>query len=335
MRKFLPFLFFITALGFTACGGDEEKETDDFNSSIFSGEWCMLDVQSNTATMMTINSDYTFAGRVYDNISVYPFVFETISGHWMYYPANKVLNMDVLHSATHIQKTTAYNVQKIDDYTLQVRNQEFGTTEVYHHIAGVRSATLGEVFDLSKAINLPDGTTPTAYSTSHKGIATVDKQGRVTITGTGTVFISIEASEGSMIYIVNIPSRIEIFSAEVCSSIDAIISAHGKPDMEGAIGKNKAIFYSQPSFDKGLSSLQYHYDENTREVTRVLAKYATSEVFESDKAVVKTYFKLVGDNLYGLFESFSRNEVILSPFTEDGDFMSFINLPYYSKNGHY
>ena len=128
----------------------------------------------------------------------------------------------------------------------------------------------------------------------------------------------------------------EDFVEELQSTIDDIMGAHGQPNAQGTLGQNQAVVYRQSSFDEALEAIQYHFDEKTREVTRITTRYKDDTPFYADVRSIQLQYRSCGENLYGLYENFAANNFCMAPVSNDeGNFINYFNIPYYHQHGYY
>ena len=328
MKKFFSLLLLSLGIVFIAsCNDDENEKKGKYESSQFEGEWCMLSGTTATDLVLTAKS---LSGAVYVNVTTTPRVKDELSGSWSYTPNSEMLQMNFIYSISSLQKASYYKVINCTDYMLLLREQETGSEDTYYKVIGTQKLELGQTYD----INVPNFQNAD-YVSSNPAIAAVNAQGRVTATGQGVAFITVSSLQGSVIVKVNVAGNVDRFVGELFSDIDAVMAAHGTPDVTGQIGQNRAIVYRQPSFASALSTIQYQYDESTREVTRILTLYAEPTDYEKDANFIKTTYINVSGNLYGLNEVLTNNPYLLSPFVDGGYYISYNNQSYYFREGHY
>ena len=303
MKRYVSYLFIAAAAFFVACGSDDnDNEPQDNVSEQLKGEWCIVDEPSDVALVLRLDASRTIIGTIYDNISSRP-TKEQISGSWTYYSSNKTLVMDRKHESGLKSSTDNYLVQQIDLY---------------------------------QQASIPKDFQATAFSSSNTRVATVSTDGIVSVQGSGVAFISATSAEGSVVCLLNVPSHIDSYIAEVQSTIDAVLQTHGKPDAEGMSGQNMAVVYRQSCFDAALSAIQYQYDEKTRQVTRILTLYNSVNDYEADAAEIRNAFFLQSESMYGPYEEYVRNTYLLSPFVSEGVcYVSYNNITYYHQYKHF
>ena len=328
MKKFFSLLLLSLGIVFMAsCNDDENEKKGKFESSQFEGEWCMLSGTTATDLVLTAKS---LSGAVYVNVTTTPRVKDELSGSWSYTPNSEMLQMNIIYSISSLQKASYYKVINCTDHMLLLREQETGSEDIYYKVVASPTLELGQSCDIDLP-NFPNAD----YVSSNPAIATVDAQGRVTAVGQGLAFITVSTLQGSVVVKVNVVGNVYKLVDDLTSDIDAVMSAHGTPDVTGQSGQNSAIVYRQPTFVTGISAIQYQYDESTREVTRILTLYKEEADYESDANFIKTTYINVSGNLYGLNEVLTNNPYLLSPFIDGGYYISYNNQSYYIRKGHY
>lgn len=336
MKRYVSYLFIAAAAFFVACGSDDnDNEPQDNVSEQLKGEWCIVDEPSDVALVLRLDASRTIIGTIYDNISSRP-TKEQISGSWTYYSSNKTLVMDRKHESGLKSSTDNFLVQQIGPYVLQLRDQSTGAVERYSRFVASIDAQAGQQIDLYQQASIPKDFQATAFSSSNTRVATVSTDGIVSVQGSGVAFISATSAEGSVVCLLNVPSHIDSYIAEVQSTIDAVLQTHGKPDAEGMSGQNMAVVYRQSCFDDALSAIQYQYDEKTRQVTRILTLYNSVNDYEADAAEIRNAFFLHSESMYGPYEEYVRNTYLLSPFVSEGVcYVSYNNITYYHQYKHF
>lgn len=333
IKHFASILLMSLTIGITACS---DSDTDDNNGkyegSQFQGQWCAID--GPVAMILNLEKS-SLTGEVYLNLNTTPTLYEMLSGTWYYYPANDMLQLDMLHTSNGHQSTGSYKIVQTTNRVMKLREQSTGAEDVFYRLVETRTLDQGSSFTVSY-----DGGgsfQPIGYTSSNNLIVSVDSKGKVTATGQGVAFISVySAQDETVVFKINVVGIVGQFTSEVVSNIDAIINIHGAPDVTGQSGQNQAILYRQPSAYPALSALQYQYDESTREVTRILTRYATMEGYTADANFVLANFLDLGENLYGLNIDFKSNKFLISPFVSDGQYyISYNNEQYFLREGHF
>ena len=336
MKRYVSYLFIAAAAFFVACGSDDnDNEPQDNVSEQLKGEWCIVDEPSDLALVLRLDASRTIIGTIYDNISARP-EKEQISGSWNYYPSNKMLVLNRMFESELKSSSNNFLVQQIGPYVLQLRDQSTGAVERYSRFAASIDAQAGQQIDLRQQASFPKDFKATAFTSSNPLVATVSADGIVSVHGSGIAFISASSAEGGVVCLVNVPSHIDNYIAEVQSSIDAVLQTHGKPDVEGVSGQNMAVVYRQSCFDAALSAIQYQYDEKTRQVTRILTLYNSANDYEADAAEIRSAFFKHAETMYGPYEEYTRNTYLLSPFISDGAcYVSYNNIKYFNQYNHF
>lgn len=177
-----------------SCSKDNNEIEPLFDTSVLYGEW-----YSNIDGVVTDLklSSMTLAGSVYKTEESELVLFEKWTGPWVYLTENKILNMSILHSSTQHETTHYYKIVKVDDYSLSLRDQEFGFVDSYSKIVESKKLGVGEEYDIgylkTKLI------TATNYNSSTPFVASVDDNGLILAKKTGIAFISVSTNVGTII----------------------------------------------------------------------------------------------------------------------------------------
>lgn len=330
MKKYLSFILLALTLGaIVSCGDDSEDEKKGkFDMSQFLGEWCA--VSGSTATQLSM-ANMSFTGLVYTNLNTQPELYEELSGAWIYYPENDMLQMNVAHSATLTQATNSYKVLKATSNLLQLREQKTGAVEEYYKLVQTLNLEAGGEASIASYLDAA------SYTSTNTSICEVNGSGIVTAKGQGVAFVTATDGSGNAIVVkIEVKARVASYVAELLGTIDDILAKHGEPSVSGTIGSNKAVLYKQPSFDTAIKNLQYQYDESTREVTRILMSYQSDTEHQSDTNFIKANYIDHGGNMYGTELDYGSNTYLIMPFTDDsGMWVSYNNFKYYLREGHF
>lgn len=312
----------------TACSDSDESTNGNYDSSQFVGEWCSINGTSATIWVM---NNITMTGEVYVNLATTPSLYETLSGPWVYYANNNVLQMSIMHSHSGHQTTNSYKVLKAGNGMLQLQEQNTGSVDDYYKLVGNITVGAGESTSLSYGDFKPVG-----YLSSNTSIATVDENGVLAAKSQGVVFISMYSDDMTVIFKVNVKGRVENYEKELFTTIDDVMAKRGTPDASGTYQQNSAILYNSPSFDTALSNVQYQYDENTREISRILTVYKSYSDYNSDRNFIISNYIDHGYNMYGIEQDYDSNKFLISPFTNSGvNYVSYNNQQYHDRTGHY
>lgn len=172
----------------------DDGEKNDFDTSVLYGEW-----YSNVDGIVTdlSLSSMTLAGNVYKTEGAEMVLYEKWTGSWLYYSENKILSMSIYYSSTHNQTLHNYQIVKVDDYTLILRDQNLGTVDSYNKVIESKKLGINEEYDIGylKTHTI----TATSYISSNPSIASVDNNGHVKAKKAGAAFISISSNVGTLI----------------------------------------------------------------------------------------------------------------------------------------
>lgn len=316
----------------SACCNDEPNEDkEEYREEQFHGEWCAIS-DDGTATYLKFETR-GFTEQVIQDLNTYPKVYENLSGMWVFRPENGVLQLQTLHSSTGDGLTEAYDVMLLSNYSMQLRSQDYGYTDTYSRILENIELNVGE----RTTISLSSVGDITGYATTCAGIVNVDSTGQLTATGPGKAFVQVFTAEGTVLVQIDVKNRVKYYESELSLTIDQIKTIHGSPDNEGNFNQNMAMVYRQSSWDSDLSAIQYQYDAQTREVSRIMTVYANVSQFNEDRNYLEANYYLVFENTYGVKQEYILNDILISSLKDsDGSLVvSYNNFGYYYRNGHY
>lgn len=334
MKKTISFSCVICILfaALSACSKDEPNEgKKEYRAEQFQGEWCAIN-DDGTATYLNI-ATVGFTGLVLQNLDTAPTLYETLSGMWAFRAQNSVIQLSTLHSSTGNELTEAYDVVSLSNLTMQLRSQEYGYTDTYSRVVDSKTLYVGE----QAVISLNGLGHITGYSTTCTRIVSVDSDGRLTANGPGKAFIMVYTAEDTVLVQIDVQNRVKIFENELSLTVDEVKALHGTPDNDVQYNQNMAMVYRQSLWDKALSAVQYQYDAQTKEVTRILTLYAEAAEFSQDCSFIVSNYFLVLENTYGMKPEYIQNDILLSTITdaEGFNYVSYNNFGYYYRKGHY
>ncbi|MBP5772383.1 MAG: hypothetical protein J6W75_13730 [Bacteroidaceae bacterium] len=326
MKKTLILL--AAALTWVACGSDPVEEEVTINESSFYGEWVTFNMEGDYATDIVLKNTRQLTTTTYTGISTNAVVNNEDVGPWVYYPDNKVLRITPTH-----ELAIDYSVVEMSANMMKLRNRDLNLTETYYRIVETQDVDAGQRISIQWLAQHTDFEVQSITSSNQYGLS-VSGQEIYAGTRAGLVFVTLSSNKETVVVKLNVSSRITKFTAEVLFDIDTIIATHGTPDATEEGEQTSYIAYHQSSFDDGLNIIQYKYDVNTREVTRIDIVYKTPEGFKADENDVKSTYVMFANNIYGLKQKAIENKFIISPNNEN-NIMTFGNYTYFLKNDHF
>lgn len=327
MKQFYIFIIVFLSFGLTACNNDDNDD-QIIDNSLFAGEWCMVD-ESGEINEMTLSSSHSVEGNLYYAEEGITTLQESFSGSWIFYPANNILTMQIYHPSTMISSTTSYKVEKLDNYTMQIRNQELGNLEAYYRLTSTKTMSVGSQVDIS---NVGVSSANKFYS-SNTDIITVDNNGTVTALKAGTAYVLIALDKKAAFVKIKVESRSDVFGREVCMKVSDILDIHGTPDFMGEWNGNYIIAYIASNKDTDLQGVQYYYSEDSQEIHKILLGYKSEDVFGEDLALIKSQYIYYGQNQYGLWQERVSNDYTII-VNENSFYINYMNTAYYYQQSN-
>lgn len=183
----------LSILGLVSCHNDKEEDVS-FDTSVLIGEW----YNNSNGVIIDLTLTKAFlSGIVYNNIDSEFEKYEDWSGYWGYTSSTGVLSMIILHTATGMEFSSHFKLLSSDMYSLKLRDQELGSTEIYNKIVESKNLSVGTVYDINyiKANSI----SASGYNSTNPTIVSVDSNGHVTANKAGVAFISITTNVGTLI----------------------------------------------------------------------------------------------------------------------------------------
>lgn len=184
----------LSALGIVSCHKEEKIEEQLFDTSILLGEW--YNYVDGTAVDITFTT-VSFRGSVYNTVNSSIEKYEDWSGMWVFNAYNRILTMDILHSATGKQTTKDYQILESNKYILTLQDQQLKSKEVYNKVVETKILYVGDEFDIEYLKT--NSISASNYTSSCSYIANVDNKGHVTAVSPGIAFISISSNVGTLV----------------------------------------------------------------------------------------------------------------------------------------
>jgi len=328
MKRYYLFLVLTATLFITACSSDDEvKEKPLLALSMFEGKWFSED--NDTYLNMTYSA---FSGSTYaNNLISDEVVF--LTGKWMLFPANSLARFEVHYSTRDYSETRDYKVISLDDNSMILYDLELNAQYTYHKVVSQRDLLMGDSFAISEFI--PQGS---SFTSSCEYIAKVDGQGRAVATAPGTAYVGA-VSNGKKSYVrVDVEQRIGSYVIDFLSSIDNIIEKYGTPDYSGpSDSPNMVISYYNNINDASLSYIHYRYDEQTREITEIVAHYNNDDIYFADLSYIKeNYYPFLDENSFAIDPWFANNTFFMMLLEqEDLKILVYQNKVYHDTHGYF
>lgn len=327
MKQFYIFIIVFLSFGLTACNNDDNDE-QIIDNRLFAGEWCMVD-ESGEINEMILSSSHSVEGNLYYAEEGITTLQESFSGSWVFYPANNILTMQIYHPSTMILSTISYKVEKLDDYTMQIRNQELGNLEAYYRLTNTKTMSVGSQVDIK---NVGISSANKFYS-SNTDVITVDNNGTVTALKAGTAYVLTALDKKAAFVKIKVESRSDVYGREICMKVSDILDIHGTPDFIGEWNGNYIIAYIASNKDTDLQGVQYYYSENSQDIYRILLGYKSEDVFGEDLALIKSQYISYGQNEYGLWQEQVSNDYTII-VNESSFYINYMNTAYYFQQSN-
>lgn len=337
MKKIIFIL--LAALCFVACDNDEDIVKKTFTINNIDGEWFFYDEENATSAIdMTITAKgLSYQATTYTEINKTPKIYDSQYGFFTYFKSTNSLRIEI-HSQKQSQTYSAdYELVDVDEYNLKLRNKEFNCIDSYYKVAATVELRYGQTTEIAN--KLSDKFKPSTFTSVSPQIATVDNNGIVIPTGVGTTFILATDGTKQVAVKIIVNSLADDHAAEVYESIENVLEKYGEPDVMADIANYTAgILYKNPTFEPAVSAIEFDYDKFSLKVTRILAKYASSESYAADVDFIKEnfyeeYFKGI---CYCDKDNFMSSKVHICPYIQNGSyFVLYGSTTYWLLNGHY
>lgn len=270
------FFVLVSAFALLSCQEkDKEEVVIPIDRTKLVGEW--ICINGNSATNLTFTGSSGVAIKTYKNLSDN---FSTIDddGAWNYYPESQVLRFSFYYYSY-----PDMSIIELNKNTMKLRNRDLNTVESYVRVVG----SYGIITNESDSIKTNTIGEPVSFSSSNTNVASVSNDGVVKGESSGISFITVSSNADTVLVKVDVKNRPDYYAEELKCTIDDIIAIHGQPDISGDLGNNKGVLYNVSLRDSKLSTIQYHYDNETREITRILTVYKNDTDWESDGNIIK------------------------------------------------
>lgn len=199
MKKLILITFLSTVAFFIAC--DSEKEESMIkDDQIFHGEWLQISSDGNFATDITFEH-LNFSEDLYSDINNLPNRYARVSGRWSYIAASEIIQLD--GTQTWIQSSAKepfseiYVVVQQNEWLLELRNQDLGSTETFYKIIESKYLSVGQNTNIDYLSNV--SITATNYASSNPEIAKIESDKSITAVSYGIAYITITTNVGKMI----------------------------------------------------------------------------------------------------------------------------------------
>lgn len=273
---------------------------------------------------MNLSKTLSYSCITYVNPTTDMEVYDKQTGPYGFITSTNSFRVNALSEKTGIQETLDFAIIKSDDYTLVLKNKTYNNNEVYYKIVNTCSTSIGDsvTVDLSN-INFR----AVEYVSVTPGIVEVDNHGVAAIVGAGTTFIIAKDNKGNKVAMkFEVESNVVKHAAEIDNSINNIYKKYGMPDLEQDQGNGSTIIvYKHPAFEKTAYGLQIHYNNENRNVTRVLVRYLSEKDYLKDVEYMSSIYHYVefGNYYYCDTDDFITSTFHIFPFEKDGYYISY------------
>jgi len=172
----------------------ESSEQINFDTSVLIGEW--YSYNAGVVTDLTLTSSF-LSGSVYKNVDSEITKYDDWSGYWMYSSSNSILSMNILHTATGHETSHHFKILSTNTYTISLRDQKLGSTDVYNKIVESKYLTIDAESNITYLKE--NSISAVEYRSSNSSIVEVDSSGHVIAHAQGIAFISISTNVGILI----------------------------------------------------------------------------------------------------------------------------------------
>lgn len=338
MKKILYMLFAATCI--IACDSNDDYTQEVFTSDAFDGEWLLCDENDpKSATEVTfISRGFSYRSSTYVNLNKKPELYEKYNGHFVYIKATNSIRLSALAEISSKQCIYDFKVESVKPFTMVLINKEFNSYDEYYRIIKKINIKYGNIIDNSYLTEC--GFSADEFVSVNSNIASVDANGNITPTGTGSTYIVAKSNEQKIAVKVTVESMATTYSELVYNAcLSDIINMFGEPNYTGnASDTSIGLVYENPSSDMTLKTIQFYIDLETEKVTRVLSIYDNEDRYNSDVSFIKQKFFAVefGNIYYCDAEDFSETRVHIYPFEKDGNYyISYGSTYFFLTNWHY
>lgn len=312
----------LIAVALTSCNDDDdiamESSSPSYNSEIV-GEWAWIG-DNGEYTLINLDDNHTVKGETYvsmpeGNKSV------SLSGIWYYYASGGVLRIrGNVDNSLHYHDIN-YQLKKSGKNSMLFVNQEVHSEQLFLRVKQSMEIYVGDFLEIN------DGEIKNAESIID--VTTGEAK------APGICFIEY-GTDGDVCR-VNVLHRVEKYMNLISDNIDDVLKAMGSPDVQGTVGNNQAVLYRQSLNVDYISAVQIHFDDSTREVTKILVQYKDTDALLEDYLYFLEEYKQDGDVFYkGIWSSYLEAECAASPFISgDTGYCSYMNIEYYLTHGYY
>lgn len=308
----------------SCCDSDDEASVASIDATLIPGEWCSMSAYGDAVVLdMAYNHSYKGYSYSVENGLTNE---EVLSGAWMFYSSNATIVLSVLNSQLQ-NSTTSYSVKELNENKMVLLNKELGSTETYYPLASTENLSVGDVLGSSEE---------SISYVSNDNVINVDVEtGRAEVVGAGTTFVMIERNGNNYVKKIIVNQFMDQFLGHIMGNIDDVLEIYGTPDVTGTVGEVSAVLYRE-NIQAGINSIQFNYDETTRQITKIILKYGDSDFYESQGDYIKSI--LYYDSSTGLYHNridMLSSEYIVSIFESNGAlYMNVLNEQYLLTHGY-
>ena len=328
-------LFLVMAFVFEACNDKEENKTHaPVDSKMIIGEWVTTNLSQDKFTDINFLSNQRVKILLAGNDIGKDAVYKEDTGFWT--TEDESFLSFTMYGITIPQ----HKIIEINDNYIQLRNLKYNTLDTYYHVVETVDLNVGTYSSINYLERYSDlsAVKIVSYNTD---VATVSSDGIIRAIQGGIAFISVDTGE-TIVYIkVIVKSRLDIYSEEVKLDIDDVSKKYGDPDKKFKV-KNTDLYmyeYLKSLTDGDILSTQYFYNQQTREIAKIVTKYSSSSILQSDFDYLNRYYYSFQVNanytFYGKNQYRYENSVLIyydNGETGQSEGMHYNNNEYYSDN---
>lgn len=322
MKKLLSGLLTAALLvAVASCSNHDDEPETTYKQTDFAGKWFATD-DDGYPTVLNLETNHTVTFTQYQDPEGRSAFKGT--GIWLLYEG-KYLRYDILWD-NGLKLTDTFTVSGIASNEMKLVDQASDTSFSFFKITENITVYAGESFDLTAK----EGR---VVEFSQSSMVRDIEGGYYMAEVPGTLFALIEKDGKVTVTEITINSMSAFFVSQLGQSIDMAKEKFGTPDIETWFQDNMACLWN---LDEGpLSAVQYQYDYQTGQITRVLTVYRSQKDYSEEAAYIvqwqpysegsETFFPT-----YDIFES--PYFISLMP---DKLMISYNDTPYFLANGHF
>lgn len=315
----------VLALSFTlvSCDNDDMiNQYDKVNQYDLIGEWASIE-EDGGYTLLNLKKNHEVLGEATVHLSESKAVKE-MSGSWVFTKASGVLLIQGVLKDSNRSRRSSYQVEKTDDDYMTLFNQEILSEQTFRRIGGHKGIYTGDAIEGISYVSDESVINPETLKAINYGKCFVE-----------------DSSTGQLLS-VNVLHVTEKMMYYIKLDIDALWEELGEPDVTGVVGSNMACVYNKKNVDRKwlgdrYSAVQFQYDSDTREITRILVMYTDTDYLMSDYSYfLAEYSQDDGYFFKGNLSSYLEADYAISPFIQNGSgYCSYNNISYFLIHYHF